>query len=230
MQNVVWGRQVPTRFKASEYCSAVVVGVEKHMSNRADVITRSRAVTRGDRVHADEDYVELGSPPLPQVSRRDAVRFSLCPDASLLMSYCPVCRTAAGPFAMGHDVPGLPPLPKGLPWTIPPDPRNSTGHRLLPGDLCKTNVFDPHDAGTFNHHIQLDDLAPFSPLEDQRRCLLDPIGRAGYCLLQPSSRVFPFAGNTASHFEVRAAPQRSASKMATKNQFDALRSVGSDFY
>ena len=37
VKDVARGRQVPTRVNASEYRCAVVVGVEKDMSNRADV-------------------------------------------------------------------------------------------------------------------------------------------------------------------------------------------------
>src|SRR5687767_2676558 len=53
-------RQVATRVHTRKDRGTIAVSVEEDVSNGADRITRAGAATRGDRVHADKDYVELG--------------------------------------------------------------------------------------------------------------------------------------------------------------------------
>src|SRR5687767_14057513 len=59
-EDVARTRQVLTRLHTGEDGRAIMVSIEENVSDRANRVTRARAAARGDSVHADEDYVELG--------------------------------------------------------------------------------------------------------------------------------------------------------------------------
>ena len=80
--------QVLTRLRTGEDGRAIVVSIEENVSDRANRITRARSAARRDRVHADEDYVELARITLIQTGDRDCCFSSSLPDASSFIFCC----------------------------------------------------------------------------------------------------------------------------------------------